>query len=149
MTIEHTLSIIKPDAVGRNVIGGIYQMLEKNGFNIVAAKMMRLTKEQAGKFYAEHEGRHFFAHLIEFMTSGPVMVQVLKSEDAVTHYRKLMGATDPNQAEPGTIRDKFAVHNPESKVQKNAVHGSDSVETAQREINFFFKPEEIFSSEQC
>lgn len=144
MAVEQTLSIIKPDAIAKNVIGGIYHMLEEHSFVIVAAKMFHLNLEQASEFYAEHEGKPFFNDLIDFMISGPIMIQVLECEDAIGRYRKLMGATKPRDADLGTIRHKYAINNPETKVQENAVHGSDSVESAEREINFFFKPEEIF-----
>ena len=146
MAIERTLSMIKPDAVANNVIGGIYSMFEQNELKVIAAKMMHLSRERAEAFYAEHRERHFFGPLVEFMTSGPVMVQVLEGENAIASYRELMGATDPAKAEPGTIRHAFAKVEPDSKVQKNAVHGSDSAETAKREIDFFFKPDEIHSS---
>lgn len=144
MAIEQTLSIIKPDAVAKHAIGEIYQMLEQNSLHIIAAKLLQLSQEQARGFYAEHDGKHFFEPLIGFMTSGPVMVQVLKGEGAILRYRELMGATDPAAAAPGTIRHKFSTIEADSKVQKNAVHGSDSVETARREIDFFFSTEEIF-----
>ena len=146
MAIEQTLSMIKPDAVANNFIGGIYAMLEENGLQIIAAKMLHLTVEQAEAFYEEHKERHFFPGLVEFMTSGPVMVQVLEGEDAIAKYRGLMGATDPSQAEPGTIRERFTRLEPDSKVQKNAVHGSDSQQTARREIDFFFDPDEIHAA---
>ena len=145
MALEQTLSIIKPDAVANNYIGGIYKLFDDNQLIIIAAKLMQLSDQQAREFYAEHDGRHFFEPLIEFMTSGPVMVQVLAGDDAISRYRQLMGATDPAQAEPGTIRRLFAKADPDSKVQKNAVHGSDSQQTAAREIAFFFTPEEIYA----
>ena len=138
MAIERTLSIIKPDAVARNVIGEIYSRFEKGGLRIVAAKMMTLTRAQAENFYAIHKGRPFFQDLIEFMTSGPVIVQVLEGENAIAKNRELMGATDPRQAAPGTIRADFA-----QTVDENAVHGSDGPDTAKTEIAFFFKPDEI------
>ncbi|MCG8324608.1 MAG: nucleoside-diphosphate kinase [Thiotrichales bacterium] len=143
MAIEHTLSIIKPDAVGRNVIGGIYRMLEEHSLIIVGAKMLHLSRDMAEELYAVHKGTGFYNDLIDFMTSGPVMVQVLEGESAIDRYRKLMGATKPDDADVGTIRDKFAVNNPNTKVQENAVHGSDSPETAAREIAFFFDDSEI------
>ena len=120
MAVERTLSIIKPDAVAKNVIGEIYSRFEKAGLSIVAAKMLRLSREQAEGFYAEHKGRPFFPALIEFMTSGPVTVQVLEGENAVLKNRELMGATNPKNAEPGTIRADFA-----DSIDANAVHGSD------------------------
>ena len=140
MAIERTLSIIKPDAVAKNVIGEIYSRFEKAGLKVVASKMLRLDDELAGGFYAEHRERGFFGDLIAFMTSGPVMVQVLAGEGAVLKNRELMGATNPADAEAGTIRADFAV-----SIDANAVHGSDSVESAQREVSYFFKDEEICS----
>ena len=140
MAIERTLSIIKPDAVAKNVIGEIYSRFEKAGLKVVASKMLRLDDELAGGFYAEHRERGFFGDLIAFMTSGPVMVQVLGGEGAVLKNRELMGATNPADAEAGTIRADFAV-----SIDANAVHGSDSVESAQREVSYFFKDEEICS----
>lgn len=138
MAKERTLSIIKPDAVGKNVIGEIYSRFEKAGLSIVAAKMVQLTDESAGGFYAEHKERGFFRDLIAFMTSGPVMVQVLEGEGAVAKNRELMGATNPAEAAAGTIRADFAV-----SIDANAVHGSDSAQSAAREIAYFFKSEEI------
>ncbi len=140
MAIERTLSIIKPDAVAKNVIGEIYSRFEKAGLKIVASKMLRLDDALAGGFYAEHRERGFFGDLIAFMTSGPVMVQVLEGEGAVLKNRELMGATNPAEAAAGTIRADFAV-----SIDANAVHGSDSVESAQREVSYFFKDEEICS----
>ena len=140
MAIERTLSIIKPDAVAKNVIGEIYSRFEKAGLKIVASKMLRLDDELAGGFYAEHRERGFFGDLIAFMTSGPVMVQVLEGEGAGLKNRELMGATNPAEAAAGTIRADFAV-----SIDANAVHGSDSVESAQREVSYFFKDEEICS----
>ena len=133
MSVEKTLSIIKPDAVEKNVIGEIYTRFEKKGLKIVAAKMVSLTTEEAESFYREHKERPFFNDLVKFMTSGPVMVQVLEGENAVLENRNLMGATDPQEAKIGTIRADFA-----ASIDANAVHGSDSIETARREINFFF-----------
>lgn len=138
MAKERTLSIIKPDAVGKNVIGEIYSRFEKAGLSIVAAKMVQLTDESAGGFYAEHKERGFFKDLIAFMTSGPVMVQVLEGEGAVAKNRELMGATNPAEAAAGTIRADFAV-----SIDANAVHGSDSAQSAAREIAYFFNDEEI------
>ena len=140
MAIERTLSIIKPDAVAKNVIGEIYSRFEKAGLKIVASKMLRLDDELAGGFYAEHRERGFFGDLIAFMTSGSVMVQVLEGEGAVLKNRELMGATNPADAEAGTIRADFAV-----SIDANAVHGSDSVESARREVSYFFKDDEICS----
>ena len=138
MAIERTLSIIKPDAVAKNVIGQIYSRFEGAGLRIVAAKMLRLSREQAEGFYAEHKERPFFPALIEFMTSGPVTVQVLEGENAVLSNRELMGATNPQEAAAGTIRADFA-----SSIDANAVHGSDSVESAAREVSYFFTDAEI------
>ncbi|QBQ56141.1 nucleoside-diphosphate kinase [Nitrosococcus wardiae] len=138
MAIERTLSIIKPDAVAKNLIGEIYTRFEKGGLRIVAARMLHLSKEQAQRFYAVHKERPFYNDLVEFMTSGPVIVQVLEGEDAIAKNRELMGATNPKEAAPGTIRADFA-----ESIDANAVHGSDGPETAEQEINFFFKPEEI------
>ncbi len=140
MAVERTLSIINPDAVAKNVIGEIYTRFEKAGLKIVAAKMMRLSDEKAGGFYAEHRERGFFKDLVAFMTSGPIMVQVLEGENAVSLNRQLMGATNPKEAAAGTIRADFA-----STIDANAVHGSDSVVSAKREIDYFFKTDEIFS----
>lgn len=133
MAAERTLSIIKPDGVAKNVIGEIYSRFEKAGLKIVAARMMHLTQEQAEGFYAVHKERPFFADLVKFMTSGPVMVQTLEGENAVAKNRDLMGATNPKEAEAGTIRADFA-----DSIDANAVHGSDAAETANNEIEFFF-----------
>jgi len=141
MTLERTLSIIKPDAVAKNIIGEIYTRFEKNGLRIVAAKMLRLSREQAGEFYAVHKERPFYNELIEFMTSGPVLVQVLEGENAVLKNREIMGATFPRDAKPGTIRADFC--DADGDQGENAVHGSDSQENAAKEIAFFFKPEDI------
>jgi nucleoside-diphosphate kinase len=138
MAVERTLSIIKPDAVAKNVIGKIISRFEDGGLTVVAAKMVQLTDETAGGFYAEHKARSFFKDLVDFMTSGPVVVQVLEGENAIARNRELMGATDPAKAEPGTIRADFAV-----SIDANAVHGSDSVASAEREIAYFFKAGEI------
>ncbi|WP_064605644.1 nucleoside-diphosphate kinase [Photobacterium sp. J15] len=139
MTIEKTLSIIKPDAVDRNLIGAIYQRFENAGLKIVAAKMIHMNAEKAQGFYAEHEGKPFFADLVDFMTSGPVMVQVLEGESAITRYRELMGKTNPEDAACGTIRSDFAL-----SLRHNSVHGSDSPESAAREVAYFFADDEIF-----
>jgi nucleoside-diphosphate kinase len=141
MTIEYTLSIIKPDAVAKNHIGEIYARFEKNGLKIVAAKMLKLTKKQAEEFYAVHKNRPFYQDLVMFMSSGPIMIQVLAGENAIVKNREIMGATDPSKAALGTIRADFA-----ESVEKNAVHGSDAPETAVSEINFFFKSDEIISA---
>ncbi|MDR9435658.1 MAG: nucleoside-diphosphate kinase [Thiohalophilus sp.] len=138
MAVERTLSIIKPDAVAKNVIGEIYSRFEKAGLQIVAARMLHLSQEQAGEFYAVHKERPFYNELVEFMTSGPVMVQVLEGEEAIAKNREVMGATNPQEAAPGTIRADFA-----RTVDENAVHGSDAPETAKAEIAFFFKDDEI------
>ena len=137
---ERTLSIIKPDAVSKNVIGEIYSRFEKAGLKIVAAKMIQLDEDSAGGFYAEHKGKGFFEDLIQFMTSGPVMWQILEGSDAIALNRKLMGATNPAEAESGTIRADFA-----SSIDANAVHGSDSPKSASREIEYFFHDNEICS----
>lgn len=133
MAIEQTISIIKPDAVAKNAIGAIYGTFEEAGLSIVAAKMMHLTQEQAGAFYAVHKERPFYADLVSFMTSGPVMVQVLEGENAIAKNREVMGATNPAEAAEGTIRARFA-----ESIDQNAVHGSDAPETAAEEIAFFF-----------
>ncbi len=133
MAIERTFSIVKPDAVAKNVIGEIYSRFEKAGLQIVAARMMHLDRDQAGEFYAVHKERPFYGELVDFMTSGPVMVQVLEGEDAISKNREIMGATNPADAAPGSIRADFA-----KTVDENAVHGSDAAETAKVEIAFFF-----------
>ena len=138
MAVERTLSIVKPDAVSKNLIGEIYKRFETAGLQIVAARMLHLTRAQAEEFYDVHRERPFFEPLCEFMISGPVMVQVLEGEDAIAKNREVMGATNPAEAEPGTIRADFA-----STIDANAVHGSDAPETAEREIAFFFRDEEI------
>ncbi len=138
MAIERTLSIIKPDGVAKNIIGEIYARFEKAGLKIVAARMLHLSREQAEGFYAVHKERPFFKDLVEFMTSGPVMVQALEGEDAIAKNRELMGATNPKDAAPGTIRADFA-----KTVDENVVHGSDGPDTAATEIAFFFKDEEL------
>jgi nucleoside-diphosphate kinase len=138
MAIERTFSIVKPDAVAKNVIGEIYTRFESNGLSIVGSKMVRLSRERAEGFYAEHKGRPFFPALIEFMTSGPVMVQVLEGENAIAKNRELMGATNPKEAEAGTIRADFA-----ESIDANAVHGSDAPESAAREIAYFFASSDL------
>lgn len=138
MPIERTLSIIKPDGVAKNVIGEIYSRFEKGGLKIVAAKMKHLTRAEAEGFYAVHKARPFFNDLVQFMISGPVMIQVLEGEDAIAKNRELMGATNPKEAAPGTIRADFAV-----SIDENAVHGSDGPETAAQEIGYFFGNDEL------
>tara|TARA_R110001606_G_scaffold98544_1_gene217593 strand:- start:64451 stop:64882 length:432 start_codon:yes stop_codon:yes gene_type:complete len=138
MAVERTLSIIKPDAVAKNAIGDIVGRFEKADLQVVAIKMLHLSREQAEGFYAEHKERPFFGDLVAFMTSGPVIVQALEGEGAVLKNRDLMGATNPKDAEPGTIRADFA-----ETIDENAVHGSDSVESAAREVAYFFADEEI------
>jgi len=133
MAVERTLSIIKPDAVAKNVLGEIYSRFEKAGLRIVAARMEHLSAQKAGEFYAVHKERPFYNDLVAFMTSGPVMIQVLEGEDAIAKHREVMGATNPADAAPGTIRADFA-----QTVDENAVHGSDATETANVEIEFFF-----------
>ena len=133
MAIERTISIIKPDAVAKNVIGEIYNRFEKAGLQVVAARMEHLSEEKAGQFYAVHKERPFYGELVAFMTSGPVMVQVLEGEDAINKNREIMGATNPAEAAPGTIRADFA-----KSIDENAVHGSDGPDTAKTEIEFFF-----------
>ena len=140
MSIERTLSIIKPDAVGKNVIGKIISRFEENNLYLVAGKLVHLSDEMASGFYAEHEGKPFFNDLKKFMTSGPVFVQVLEGENAVQKNRDLMGSTNPKEAAPGTIRADFA-----NSIDANAVHGSDSAESAKREIEYFFNTEEILN----
>ena len=140
MSIERTLSIIKPDAVAKNVIGKIISRFEENNLFLVAGKLVHLSDEMASGFYAEHEGKPFFNDLKKFMTSGPVFVQVLEGENAVQKNRDLMGSTNPKEAAPGTIRADFA-----NSIDANAVHGSDSVESAKREIEYFFNTEEILN----
>lgn len=138
MAVERTLSIVKPDAVAKNAIGAIYSRFEQAGLRVIAAKMLRLSREQAEGFYAEHKGRPFFPALIDFMTSGPVTVQVLEGDNAISRNRELMGATNPKEAETGTIRADFA-----ESIDANAVHGSDSPASAEREIAYFFAASEI------
>ena len=139
MAIERTLSIIKPDAVAKNVVGEILTKFEKAGLKIVAAKMLHLTRPQAEGFYEVHKERPFYQSLVSHMISGPVLMQVLEGENAVIMNRNIMGVTDPKKADPGTIRADFA-----DSIEANAVHGSDSLDNAKQEITFFFKPEEIY-----
>lgn len=138
MSVQLTLSIIKPDAVAKSVIGQIYARFEKANLDIIAAKMTQLTRQQAEGFYAVHKDRPFFNDLVSFMISGPVMIQVLQGPDAILKHREIMGATNPKEAAPGTIRADFA-----DSIDANAVHGSDSAETAKTEIAYFFEPEEL------
>lgn len=138
-TQEQTLSIIKPDAVGQNMIGNIIEYFEREGLNVVAAKMLHLSPDQAKSFYAVHKDRPFFQELVDFMISGPVLIMVLEGENAIARNRHIMGATDPSKATPGTIRADFA-----TSIERNAIHGSDSSATAKTEIAFFFKSNEIF-----
>lgn len=140
MPVEQTLSIIKPDAVEKNIIGEIERRFEQGGLRIAAMKMLHLSREQAEGFYAVHKERPFFDDLCDYMSSGPVVVQVLEGEDAIRKNRDIMGATNPKDADPGTIRADFA-----ESIEANAVHGSDAPETARTEIEFFFKPDEIHS----
>jgi nucleoside-diphosphate kinase len=140
MAVERTLSIIKPDAVAKNVIGEIYSRFESNGLKIIAARMLQLSQADAEGFYAVHRNRPFFNDLVKFMISGPVMIQVLEGEDAIRKNRELMGATDPKKAEKGTIRADFA-----DSIDANAVHGSDAVETAAVEIAYYFPEFNIYS----
>lgn len=137
--VELTLSIIKPDATKRNIIGKIVARLEENGLKIVAQKMLHMTKEQASSFYIIHKERPFYNSLVESMSSGPIVVQVLSGENSVQRNREIMGATNPTEAAAGTIRKDFA-----ENIESNSVHGSDSLENAKQEINFFFQPNEIF-----
>lgn len=140
MAIQRTLSIIKPDAVAKNVVGKILQRFEDAGLKIVAARMVHLSAREAAQFYAVHEGKPFFQGLVDFMSSGPVMVQVLEGDDAIAKNRELMGATDPKKAAPGTIRADFA-----DSIDANAVHGSDAPETAAVEVAFFFPGMNVFA----
>ncbi len=143
MAVERTLSIVKPDAVAKNQIGAIYGRFEQAGLRIIAAKMLHMDQRQAEGFYAVHKERPFFKDLVKFMTSGPVMVQVLEGENAIARNRELMGATDPKKAARGTIRADLA-----TDVERNAVHGSDAPETARTEIAYFFRDDEIHSRRQ-
>ena len=139
MTTQRTLSIIKPDATSKNIIGKIIDRFEENGLKVIAGKLIHMDQTQAAGFYAEHEGRPFFPNLVEYMTSAPVFVQVLEGDNAVLKNRELMGATNPSEAEPGTIRADFA-----ETIDANAVHGTDSTDSAAREISYFFDDNEIF-----
>ena len=139
MTIQRTLSIIKPDATSKNIIGKIIDRFEENGLKVVAGKLIHMDQAKAAGFYAEHQGRPFFPNLVEYMTSAPVFVQVLEGDNAVLKNRELMGATNPSEADPGTIRADFA-----ETIDANAVHGSDSEDSAAREISYFFDDSEIF-----
>jgi nucleoside-diphosphate kinase len=138
MAVERTLSIVKPDGVAKNLIGEVYRRFEKAGLKVVAAKMMKLRQDQAEGFYAVHKARPFYADLVRYMTSGPVMVQVLEGESAIKANRDIMGATNPKQAAPGTIRADFA-----ASIEENVVHGSDGPDTAKNEIAFFFSEAEL------
>lgn len=143
MALERTLAIIKPDAVAKDVIGKILALIEEGGLRIIAAKMMHLSIDKAEELYVEHKERPFYNPLVKFMTSGPVMVQVLEGEDAIQKLRQLMGATVPKEAESGTIRNLYAQHEFKGDVHENAIHGSDSIDSAHREIDFFFNAGEI------
>jgi nucleoside-diphosphate kinase len=140
MTSERTLSIIKPDAVENKYIGAIIDRFERAGLRVIGAKMLHLSRTEAEGFYAVHKHRPFFGELVDFMISGPVLIMALEGANAVAKNRELMGATDPQKAEPGTIRADFA-----NSIEKNAVHGSDSLDTAKVEVAYFFKPNELFS----
>ena len=139
MSIQRTLSIIKPDATSRNIIGKIIDRFESNGLKVVAGKLIHMDQVKAAGFYAEHDGKPFFDNLVEYMTSAPVFVQVLEGDDAILKNREVMGATNPEEAAPGTIRKEFAL-----SIGENSVHGSDSEESASREISYFFDDSEIF-----
>ena len=141
MSTEKTLSIIKPDATTRNITGKINFMIEESGLNIIAQKRIKLTKDVASRFYEVHKDRPFFQDLVSFMVSGPVVVQVLQGENAVALYRRVMGATNPDEAEKGTIRKEFAL-----SIEANSVHGSDSIDNAKKEISFFFSETELYES---
>src|SRR5262245_24949111 len=144
MSIERTFSIIKPDAVHKNKIGEVVAMLEAGGLRVIAQRMVRLTKEQAEGFYAVHRERPFFCALVQFMTEGPVVVQVLEGENAISRNREIMGATDSRKAAPGTIRAKLG-----TDIERNAVHGSDAPDTARQEISFFFTGAELTQTARC
>ncbi|MEO7387131.1 MAG: nucleoside-diphosphate kinase [Gammaproteobacteria bacterium] len=138
MTIERTLSIVKPDGVQKNLVGEVYRRFEQAGLRIIAARMVHLTKAQAEAFYAVHRERPFYKDLVSYMITGPVIAQVLEGENAIEVHRKIMGATDPKKADPGTIRRDFA-----ASIEENVVHGSDAVETARQEISFFFAQADV------
>lgn len=143
MALERTLAIIKPDAVAKNFIGEILAQIEENGLHIIASKMTHLSKEEAEEFYSEHTKRPFYNSLVKYMSSGPVMVQVFEGENAIEALRNIMGATKPIEAKKGTIRNLYANHEPVNGTYENAIHGSDSIQSAGREINFFFTNSEI------
>jgi len=143
VALERTLAIIKPDAVAKNFIGKILAQIEENGLHIIASKMMYLSKEEAEEFYCEHSKRPFYNSLVKYMSSGPVMVQVFEAENAIEALRNIMGATKPIEAKKGTIRNLYANHEPVNGTYENAIHGSDSIQNAGREINFFFTNSEI------
>ena len=143
MALERTLAIIKPDAVAKNFIGEILAQIEENGLHIIASKMTHLSKEEVEEFYSEHSKRPFYNSLVKYMSSGPVMVQVFEGENAIEALRSIMGATKPIEAKKGTIRNLYANHEPVNGTYENAIHGSDSIQSAGREINFFFTNSEI------
>ena len=143
MALERTLAIIKPDAVAKNFIGKILAQIEENGLYIIASKMTHLSKEEAEEFYSEHSKRPFYNSLVKYMSSGPVMVQVFEAENAIETLRNIMGATKPIEAKEGTIRNLYANHEPVNGTYENAIHGSDSIQSAGREIDFFFTNSEI------
>ena len=143
MALERTLAIIKPDAVAKNFIGKILAQIEENGLYIIASKMIHLSKEEAEEFYSEHSKRPFYNSLVKYMSSGPVMVQVFEAENAIETLRNIMGATKPFEAKEGTIRNLYANHEPVNGTYENAIHGSDSIQSAGKEINFFFTKNEI------
>ena len=143
MALERTLAIIKPDAVAKNFIGEILAQIEENGLHIIASKMTHLSKEEVEKFYSEHSKRPFYNSLVKYMSSGPVMVQIFEGENAIEALRNIMGATKPIEAKKGTIRNLYANHEPVNGTYENAIHGSDSIQSAGREINFFFTNSEI------
>jgi len=143
MALERTLAIIKPDAVAKNFIGEILAQIEENGLHIIASKMTHLSKEEVEEFYSEHSKRPFYNSLVKYMSSGPVMVQIFEGENAIEALRNIMGATKPIEAKKGTIRNLYANHEPVNGTYENAIHGSDSIQSARREINFFFTNSEI------
>lgn len=144
MAIEQTLAVIKPDAVMRDIIGAICTLIETASLRIIASKMLQMQRSDAEQFYATHRERGFFQPLIEYMISGPILVMVLEGENAVDRYRRVLGATHPERAAQGTIRQLYGIHDPDSRVLRNAAHGSDNRTTAQWEINFFFSEQELF-----